>query len=998
MHIETKIFYKNIELLRFRFKVRSMFQDTILLILTSLVFATAGYGFLQVIEKKILHKTLNFHFKVISGFLVYNALIIYGGLIVLVWIPNFFHFFSMLTFLLGCLGTIFFFFALIKGIFKDKLLNRIKEELNQTYSKSMLILITQIIMFSLIFWVNPIVDSDFLNFYAPLAVAIYENEITPIIYNNFRLFGFPLGQPIIVAWSWCVIGNISILMIKAECYIYFAYFLFLLYSLGLFLFNSDKDMSQKFVIMFLAFGIFGSYMVITPHYPDLLTLFFVFTTLYFWIVIEKLDGSTKMCSAFMVGTSGGLAILIKYHALPLIIALLLMIIYKGKTRARSNIYFLLITILWTLILPFSTLLLGNEVYYATISVILLILLVSLNVKKSANSEKIEKSSRIDFILFLQWVLIVVVTLGWYYFVYSMTGLIVYPRPINIQALTALIERYETIVILGTALISTLIVMFIFSKDIKTIISEKKIFLVIVGTLITDTIISFIMGFSYITEIQKNILNQAIYWLTIGSETAGIFLIPKLLGMKSKKVPDALLIWFWIEIAFGLGVGQGQSIRYFLYILPIFALFILYETKRISNKLEINFDSLFYILFLAHLILLTISTLSASTVIYDISVIIAGIILTILIIIKTRYGNILKKLQVKVHKNQFKGIREAITLAFVMLLISSMIILGETHILYILDRRTMWFNYRTEGYDLILSNTDNDDVIFTVGLQGINLYTRRHVIDLFYSDRSLLNLTIFSENSSLLSAIEHINQLNIKMAIIPDGTVTTYNRFWAKYMIKYPYLQVFQNPLFFDNLKNIHQYIATKIKNNTLNITQSLDIILLSVLLNSTETIFNILGTCAFNRSISLGSLNDNFSVVVVLDTNGIFFKQDIENIIANITVELGKEVLLDNGTKAFQNITESSIHALSRVRQINMLNIFNFSFSEEPQVRNIYIKGIKILIKVELGDSSYLDFLKIDVSPVSSIYDGIRIKRIIDTDMQVMLKQSPRFNVTYNNP
>lgn len=953
----------------------------------AIIYSFFGF-FLVYLLSKIFSVDLSIKKAIFIGFIINNALIIYTTLFFEIFFPNFveivshiLYFFELVIFFLGAPH---FFLGKIKSINK-KCVCRYKNKIKNIVNLESIAILTFILLYFYLLVENPIIDSDALNFFIPIALHIFKyKSIGMYIIPNSRVFGFPIGYSLLLSWFWILEGEINLKTIKMMIIINYFFIIYLIILLGNKIFRNEKR-AYKFAFFVLVMGIWNMYFLITPHYPDLQTLLYIYTALYF---LPQKDCAQRFNTLLLSlsGICGSLAILFKYHALPIIVVFFLFALYKTYTRDKFIFSYFIILQFWLVLLPLSSILFSSIFYYGLISIfILLFFLLFIGIKKKKND--MERNQMIWLKrarYFIPFALTSLTYIFWNIIVYIKTGFINYPKPVYPNRIFEyLIEIFsiERLIIAAFSLFIYINIIYIVYKKQKMIFIDVETIIKVILFMIS--LITISIGIIYITSKDITNLINAIITLTIGASLAGSLFFLKAYGFTMEEEDNFIIqsLWIFFSIAFSMGIGHNESVRYFIYIAISLGYIIMLGLIKFAKKIESEDRILFYCFAIFNFI----ASIMGNIMTYSYEIIaIFGFLSCIGAYAKRKQIKQFIKTRLKVAGNTHrrdKLRRKILASLFCLFFISYTI---ET--LYfdniVLDARNNWFLYRKEGYDTIMQYTNMTDVIFTVGFQGINLYTNRNVIDLYYSNIELSGMnTVYNSSSNVSAILNYLNSNNVSMAILPDGINTFYHRYFNSKLKDLPFLLTFQNPLFFESIRNIHNYLILK---KSINYSAIEDLFVLGLFVNSTNTLVNLLGTTPFNRSVLLGDYQPIRLYMAFYGNEKLYYKNITE---IEIQVTWNQTYLLENRSKRFElGMTSTNISLYKMFsKRVSFMSIFNFTNLNKTILLDIL--NIRVILKRNKFPSTLLL-----IKPLSGIF------RIYFSDNRCAIRfGSSRFNIIYTS-
>ncbi|MCL4338854.1 hypothetical protein M1271_04135 [Patescibacteria group bacterium] len=243
---------------------------------------------------------------------------------------------SRLLFLLLVILTIVALRNLIMSEFSQKLVKtEVKKRIVKGSIVTHLLIILFVLIFLLIFAVRPVVDSDVVDSYLPLARSIIKIDRIPA-YNYYDGSPFaipPVGEPTLFAYYYAVSGNITGEVFR---FINIPYFLgFLLLSYFIFNLFIQEEYSLLGVLVVLIIPFLEVFIFEAGFYPDFV---FAFLAIFcFWFMLESfLDGKRQSwLMYFLLGLSLGASLLLKYQAVfiySLVFGLGLFRYFQGKRK------------------------------------------------------------------------------------------------------------------------------------------------------------------------------------------------------------------------------------------------------------------------------------------------------------------------------------------------------------------------------------------------------------------------------------------------------------------------------------------------------------------------------------------------------------------------------------------------------------------------------------------------------------------------------------------
>lgn len=244
---------------------------------------------------------------------------------------------SLLVLLIVSLSICYLLFVNIKVLVREPIrLMRQINTLNWYQILGILSVAGAVCIYSLVFHLRPILDSDVTQFYLPIAREIATNNgFTYQTGYDYNVLLKPIGVSVIYGWTY-VIGGSTILELFRFMPIVPIIILIILMFLIAKETTNKVNVAVLSTIIFLVVPLHERFLLYNGFYPD---IFYYPLAMIGLLYILRFSKTNDRNAILIVGSSIGLGSLLKAQAIFLLVATLLIILVIGMRRKRISLLF-----------------------------------------------------------------------------------------------------------------------------------------------------------------------------------------------------------------------------------------------------------------------------------------------------------------------------------------------------------------------------------------------------------------------------------------------------------------------------------------------------------------------------------------------------------------------------------------------------------------------------------------------------------------------------------
>lgn len=287
--------------------------DLILSIFTSGIFSIAWYW---VIDKSCKRLSIPLLFRINLSLALGFGFFLCTLSALLVVLPYGFTFISRFLFIVYTVSTGCVFFLFISKNRYFQTITKIKNLQFPKPSTTSILLILFSIITGIIYISHPVIDSDIVESYLPLARSIIRIDSFPTrnYYNNNAFIVPPVGGPALFAFYYAITGNTHS---EAFRFINIPFIVgFLLISFSFFRFFLSKKLAKVGVLILLIFPLFEDQIFQATLYVDFIFLFyFMLITWILTFILMKTNKTVPLIFFPLIGLSLSVLLLLKFQAL-----------------------------------------------------------------------------------------------------------------------------------------------------------------------------------------------------------------------------------------------------------------------------------------------------------------------------------------------------------------------------------------------------------------------------------------------------------------------------------------------------------------------------------------------------------------------------------------------------------------------------------------------------------------------------------------------------------